>query len=269
MISELENFVNELKLRGFSDKTLKSYLFFNQKFLNFIKKAPLEVQVPDIKSYLANLVDTHSSSTVNLAFSALRFFYEEILKKDLTDIKVSKREKKLPSVLTKDEVRSLILATRNKKSNFIIRFLYSTGLRVSEFVNLKKTDLDLNEKTGWVRFGKGKKDRMFILPESLIQELQQHSAIGDSQYLFSGKKGQLTTRNIQKIVALSARRANIKKKVSPHTLRHSFATHLLEGGTNIRKIQELLGHSNLQTTQMYTHISFDELKKITSPLDEL
>jgi len=110
---------------------------------------------------------------------------------------------------------------------------------------------------------------MFILPESLIQELQQHSAIGDSQYLFSGKKGQLTTRNIQKIVALSARRANIKKKVSPHTLRHSFATHLLEGGTNIRKIQELLGHSNLQTTQMYTHISFDELKKITSPLDEL
>jgi len=269
MIPELENFVNELKLRGFSDKTVKSYLFFNQKFLNFIKKTPAEVQPADIKSYLATMVDTHSSSSVNLAFSALKFFYETFLKKDLSDIKVSKREKKLPSVLTKDEVRQLISITRNKKSNFIIRLLYSTGLRVSELVNLKKNDVDVNEKTGWVRAGKGKKDRMFILSESLVQELQQNIGIGDSQYLFSGKKGQLTSRNIQKIVALSAKKANLKKKVSPHTLRHSFATHLLESGTDIRKIQELLGHSNLQTTQIYTHISSEELKKITSPLDEL
>ena len=269
MIPELENFVNELKLRGFSDKTIKSYMFFNQKFLNFSKKAPTDVQASDIKSYLATMVDTHSSSSVNLAFSALRFFYGTFLKKDLSDIKVSKREKKLPSVLTKDEVRQLIAITRNKKSNLIIRFLYSTGLRVSELVNLKKNDVDANEKTGWVRAGKGKKDRIFILPESFLQELQQYANQGDSQYLFSGKKGQLSVRNIQKIVALSARRANLKKKVSPHTLRHSFATHLLESGTDIRKIQELLGHSNLQTTQIYTHISSEELKKITSPLDEL
>ena len=269
MIQELENLTNELKLRGFSEKTIKTYLFFNQKFLDFIKKSPSEVETADIKSYLANLVDTHSSSSVNLAFSALRFFYEIILKKDLKEIKVSKREKKLPPVLTKDEIRQLISVTNNKKSNFIIRLLYSTGLRVSELVNLKKGDVELNEKMGWVRSGKGKKDRLFILPESLTEELRHYLNFGNSQYLFSGKKGPITTRNIQKIISSSSRRANIKKKVSPHTLRHSFATHLLESGTDIRKIQELLGHSNLQTTQIYTHVSSEELKKITSPLDEL
>jgi len=269
MIPELENLTNELKLRGFSEKTVKTYMFFNQKFLNFIKKNPLEVDISDIKSYLATLTDGHSSSTVNLAFSSIRFFCENILKKDIKEIKISKREKKLPSVLTKDEVRKLISATRNKKSNLIIQFLYSTGLRVSELVNLKKEDVSIDEKIGWVRSGKGKKDRIFILPECLLQQLLQHINSNNIPYLFSGKKGQLTVRNIQKIVSCSAKRASIKKRVSPHTLRHSFATHLLEGGTDIRKIQELLGHSNLQTTQIYTHISSEELKKITSPLDEL
>jgi integrase/recombinase XerD len=269
MIQEIENLANELKLRGFSEKTIKTYIFFNQKLLNFTKKSPADIGVTEIKAYLAALMDTHSSSTVNLAFSSIRFFYENILKKDLKEIKVSKREKKLPAVLTRDEVRKLISAAKNKKSNLMIQFLYSTGLRVSELVNLKKSEIDPEEKVGWVRAGKGKKDRLFILPGCLIEELKQYINSSNCQYFFSGKKGQLTVRNIQKIVSSAARRANLKKKVSPHTLRHSFATHLLDTGIDIRKIQELLGHSNLQTTQIYTHISSEELKKIISPLDKL
>ncbi len=260
---ELEGLKNELKLRGFSEKTLKAYIFFNEKFLSFIKKKPEDVNETDIKSYLASLIDKYENSSTNLAFSALRFFYETMLKKDLKNIVVPKRDKKMPVVLTKDEIKIMIESARNKKSKLIIKFLYSTGLRVSELVNVKKNDIEIKEKIGWVRKGKGNKDRIFILPESLTEELNEIMK-AESDILFP-----VTTRAIQKIVKNTLRRAKITKKVSPHTLRHSYATHLLESGVDIRKIQELLGHSNLQTTQIYTHVSTEELKKIKSPLDIL
>lgn len=262
-LQELESLKNELKLRGFSEKTLKAYVFFNEKFLNFINKKPENVSETDIKSYLASLINRYENSSTNLAFSALRFFYETMLKKDLKNIVVPKREKKMPIVLTRDEIKTMIESARNKKSKLVIKFLYSTGLRVSELVNLKKNDIEIKEKIGWVRKGKGGKDRIFILPESLTEELNELMK-ADSEKIFP-----VTTRAIQKIVKNTIKRANITKKVSPHTLRHSYATHLLDSGVDIRKIQELLGHSNLQTTQIYTHVSTEELKKIKSPLDNL
>ena len=267
-MEKLDGLRDELRLRGFSDQTVKAYLFFNEKFLNFIKKEPGEIVTKDIKSYLASLLDKYENTSINLAYSSLKFFYSSMLKKDIGDIRIPRRERKMPSVLTKDEIKLLIDSARNKKSKLIIKFLYSTGLRVSELVNLKKESLEPKEKIGWVRKGKGKKDRLFILPEKLIPELQVLMEKNPC-YIFSNSENPLSVRTIQKIIATSRKKANIQKKVSPHTLRHSFATHLLENGTDIRKIQELLGHSNLQTTQIYTHVSTEELKKIKSPFDEL
>lgn len=266
-MKELEKLKTELKLRGFSEKTILSYLFFNEKFLGFINKNPMDVEEEDIKQYLASIIDKKSMSTIALAVSSLRFFYESILGKKFPGLRIPKQDKKIPNVLTKDEVKKLIESTETKKSRLIISFLYSTGLRVSELTNLKINDLDMNEKIGYVRSGKGKKDRAFILPEKLLLELQGLKK--DSEYVFPGRNGRITPRNIQKIINKTAKKAGINKKVTPHTMRHSFGTHLLEDGVDIRKIQELLGHANLNTTQLYTHISTEELKKIKSPLDTL
>ena len=147
--------------------------------------------------------------------------------------------------------------------------LYSSGLRVSELVNLKPSEIDFEEKIGWVRQGKGGKDRMFVISEELSRKLKDYlRRKKEHQYLFSKEKP-LTPRNIQKIVKHARHKAEITKKVTPHTLRHSFATHLLESGTDIRLIQSLLGHASLNTTQLYTHVSKEQLKGIDNPLDNL
>jgi integrase/recombinase XerD len=195
------------------------------------------------------------------------------LKKDITlSIKRPKREKHLPSVLTKEEVIKLIDSLYNKKSKLMISLVYACGMRVSELVNLKVDDLDFNEKIGHIIQGKGKKDRIFNIPLFLIEKLQEQANKQkklNKEFLFSGSKGKLSTRNLQKIVQKARLKSGITKEIHPHTLRHSFATHLLENNVDIRKIQELLGHADLSTTQIYTHISTEELKKIKSPLDNM
>lgn len=270
-MADLQNLENELKLRGFSDRTLQMYTFYNQKFLDFVKKEPEQVTEDDIKTYIASkLNEGVSAKSVVLIKAALRFFYDEVLKKNIVTFKSPKVSKKLPTVLTKEEVKKMIDLMDNKKHRLILMMLYSSGMRLSELLNLKVADLELSEKIGWVRSGKGEKDRLFILSDRVIQEMENMLAEKQGvDYVFSGKKGRLSGRLIQKIVAGAAKRAGIEKRVSPHTLRHSFATHLLESGENIRKIQELLGHASLSTTQLYTHISAEELKKVRNPLDEL
>jgi len=268
-MADLKQLETELKLRRRSDKTLKNYMFFNQKFLDFIKKPIDSIDINDLKSYLATFSEK-STATLSLAISSLRFFYEKILKKEFfKEIEAPKKENKLPVVLTKEEVKQLINGTETSKSKLIISLLYSSGLRVSELVNLKVNDLNLDDKIGWVRAGKGKKDRMFIISDRISEQLKEffgkHS---NYQYVLSESEP-LTTRNIQKIIKHTSKKAGMQKKITPHTLRHSYATHLLESGTDIRYIQELLGHSNLNTTQIYTHVSTEELKKIRSPLDNL
>lgn len=265
----IETLQYELKLRGLSPLTLRNYTFFVQKFLEQSGKKPEELVQEDVKKYLGNMFETKSKNTIMLAAAAINFFFKEVLKKELSKIPLPKKEKRLPEVLTKDEVLRLIDSADNLKSRLIISVLYSTGLRVSELVNLKISDLNLKEKTGWVRKGKGSKDRLFVTSESLAEELQEYiSDKKENIYLFSKQKP-LTTRNIQKIIAGAKKRANINKKTTPHTLRHSFATHLLEQGIDIRTIQAMLGHASLSTTQVYTHISSDQLKKVKNPLDNL
>ncbi|MAG16190.1 hypothetical protein CMO88_03965 [Candidatus Woesearchaeota archaeon] len=269
----LDKLVTEIKLRGFSERTVKAYVTHNTKFLEFIKKEAKFVVEEDIKSYMAYLISDRkvSPKTAALVKAALKFYYDEVLKMNIVNLKTPKAEKHLPIVLTKDEVKRLIESAKTAKSKLIIMMLYSSGLRLSECLNLRTNDLELEEKIGWVRKGKGNKDRLIILSDSLIKALKEYKHdLSNNNHILTNKKGsQLTARNIQKIVARAAKKAEIRKKVSPHTLRHSFATHLLESGTDIRKIQELLGHSNLQTTQIYTRVSTEELKKVKSPLDNL
>ena len=263
----------ELKISKNSNYTLRNYIDSNSKLLDFLKKNPSEITSDDLKFFMSENLSNKSSSSIVLFLSAIKYAYSNILGKDITlSVKRPKKEKRLPAVLTKDEVRKLFDSLENKKSKLIVSMLYACGMRVSEILNLKISDLDFENKTGNIRQGKGKKDRFFNIPAFLAKDLKKQTEEQKNSnqiFLFTGPKGALSSRNIQKIVALASRKAGIKKEVHPHTLRHSFATHLLENNVDIRKIQELLGHADLSTTQIYTHISKEELKKIKSPIDEL
>lgn len=266
----LKRLETEIKIAKLSDCTLRNYRDFNRQLLEHSKKSPSEIEQQDIKYFLADKMANRASASSILFLASIRFAYSAVLGKDpTTGIKRPKKENKIPIVLTRQEINNLIQAASTLKTKLILQLLYSSGLRVSETVNIKPNDLDFNENIGWVRGGKGKKDRMFILSKKLYTKLkkfiEKHSDWG---YVFS-KNRPLTARNIQKLIQKCAKKANINKKVHPHTLRHSFATHLLENGTDIRKIQVLLGHSSLTTTQIYTQINQDQIKSIKNPLDSL
>lgn len=312
MINFIDKLKTELELRGFSQKTISAYIFHNQKFLEFIrsqksanfqtslaeggnKRQPENITQADIKAYLAYLISEkkQSPSSVNLALCALKFFYEEVLEKDIfKKISTLKQEKKIPTVLTKEEIFSMINTIKNKKHKLLVELMYSSGLRVSEAVALKIENINLDERIAKIIAGKGKKERLVILSRNLskhmkkylemsetrsVSEHAQEAKLSDkrkfqSQYIFPTQKNKqehLSIRQAQKIVNKAAKKAGIKKRVFCHALRSSFATHLLEAGTDIRLIQELLGHSSISTTQIYTKVSTEQLKKIESPLDSL
>jgi len=269
MKESLEKLKSELRVRGFSPLTVRNYHFFVEKFLLASGKKIEELNEDDVKKYLGGMFDTKSKNTSMLAAASLKFFFKEILDKKFDKIPLPKKDRKLPEVLSKEEVRRLIDFSDAEKSRLIVSLLYSSGLRVSEIVNLRVEDLNFDENTGWVRHGKGGKDRLFVLSAGLTEDIKSYiGRKGYDKFVFSKEKA-LTTRNIQKIIQGMRVRSGLNKKVTPHTLRHSFATHLLEGGNDIRIIQQMLGHSSLNTTQMYTHISSEQLKKVKNPLDEL
>ncbi len=271
MLKKLET---ELKIRGFSPETVKAYTIHNKDFLGFIKKRPVSVEEDDLKAYLAHLISDRklSSSSVALVRSALLFYYNQVLDKGFLGIKTPKIQRNPPSVLSKGEVKALLDACVTAKSRLLVEFLYSSGLRVSECRNLRVEDIDFVEGVCAVKQGKGKKDRATVLSENLAQSLKVYLEKNNfsSGLIFRNKKGEaLSSRNVQKIVSRAAKRAGIDKGVTPHKLRHSFATHLLDSGVSIRVIQELLGHSNLQTTQIYTRVSREHIRNVKSPLDDL
>ncbi len=262
----------ELKIQGKSERTQRMYSFFNEKFLAFIKKDPNLITEDDVKSFFAYLLSDkkYDASSVALARSALKYFYDDLLNKKLvSNIKTPKFRRKIPEMLTKEEIKKLIEASNSLRNKVIIEFLYSSGLRVSELVNLKVNSLNLEEKTGLLKEGKGGKDRFFILSDAVIIDIKEYLKNHSSEYLFSGLEGPIASRSVQKMLKRTAHRAGITKDVYPHLLRHAFATHLLESGVDIRHIQVLLSHANLQTTAWYTQVSTQELKKIKSPLDNL
>lgn len=272
-MSENNTFANlerELRIRNYSKSTIDSYLYYNNELLRFCQKDPREVNTEDIKNYLDYFGQKVSSSTVAVAYNAINFYYSQIWKRNFfLNIQQPKKNKYLPVVLSKEEVSRMIDRTINPKHNCIISLLYGTGLRVSELTHIRMCDIDLDRKMLRVYQGKGKKDRFVILPNKLLSILQNQAELKKADdYLFTNGRGdRLTEATIQKIVWQAAQRAEIRKSVSPHTLRHSFATHLLENGTDIRYIQELLGHAKLQTTQIYTHVAKSNLQSISSPLD--
>ena len=269
----LKKLETELKISKYSKYTVKNYVQANANLLNFLEKSPEEIKMDDIKAYQAEKLMEKASKSIVLFLSAIRYAYSNILQRDPTiGIKRPKKEMRIPIVLTKNEVKLLLNSLDNKKSKLMVTLIYACGLRVSELTSLKIKDLNFEEKIGYVRQSKGRKDRIFNIPDSLVKNLQkqiQFQKENNREHLFSGLNEKISTRNIQEIVNKAAERAGIKKSVHPHTLRHSFATHLLENNIDIRKIQELLGHADLNTTQIYTHVSQEELKKVKSPFDNL
>ncbi|MEM4326796.1 MAG: tyrosine-type recombinase/integrase [Candidatus Diapherotrites archaeon] len=270
----VKKFREELVIAGLSERTIKMYVIFVRDLLAFSKKLPPQITRQDIVSFLASLKEKgNSNSTLGLACAALNYFFTTWLKSDvMKDIKAPKKKKALPVVLTKDEVKELFKATKPGRNRLLLQFIYSTGVRVSEAVNMKVNDVNFKERIGKVKSGKGNKDRVIILSKNWCEKAKKYVERKKvkSVFLFSKKNGKpITPDTVQRIIREAREKAHINKEITPHTLRHSFATHLLENGVNIRNIQELLGHSNLNTTQLYTHVSLDQLKKVKSPLDNI
>jgi len=265
----LKKLETEIKINRFSNFTLKNYVFFNEKLLEFSKKEPEQMDEQDIKNFMAGYLDKKSVGSVILALASIRFAFEAVLKKDPTqNIKRPKKEKRLPEVLNKDEIDAVIKAAETKKSELMIRLLYFTGLRVSELVNLKPGDVDFEQSQIRV-IGKGNKERRVLLPQGIKEKLKDYIENHQNQVYIFSKDKPLTPRNIQKILTKIAQKLELKKKLTPHKLRHSFATHLLESGTDIRTIQVLLGHENLSTTQIYTQVTDELYKKAKEKINGL
>jgi len=268
----LDKLERELKLRGFSNKTIKTYNYQISKFLKYFNKDPEKITKQEIEDYIINLVEVgYLNTTIRLNIAAMKFFYFDVLnkKEDFLIKRLPKREKKIPKVLSKEDIFKMIDGTKNLKHRLLIKLIYSAGLRVSEAIKIKKFDFDFNRNLIRIEQGKGKKDRYTILARSLKNDLIKYLCRTDVKtYLFEGRKlAYMSIKSIQKIVDNAAKRGGLNIKVTPHMLRHSFATHLLENGTDIRYIQHLLGHSRLQTTQIYTKVSKLDVLSIKSPLD--
>jgi len=272
---DFQNLRRELLSRKYSYKTVKAYFYFNRDFLRFTNKNPNEINESDIKDYLLHLAEKKqfATSTLNQAINALKFYYGTMLKKKfMYDVVRPRKDKKLPIVLSQEEVAKILSSVENIKHKAILMLTYSAGLRVGEVVKLKPEDIDSKRMLIYIRGSKGRKDRYTLLSQKALEILRQYwKKYKPIKWLFGGvKEGRyLSTRSADKIFRNACEKAGIKKEISLHTLRHSFATHLLEGGTDLRYIQELLGHAHSKTTEIYTHVSTKSLGKIKSPLDNL
>jgi len=266
-INKLER---EIKQRSYSKTTLSIYKTCIKHFLNEIKDKPENLNRDDLVDFILLLQKQKKApKTINLYKSIINFFYKEILKSNLeVDIKLSKEVKKLPVILNKIEIKNIKNSIKNTKHNFIIMLTYWAWLRVSEIINLKVWDFDLENLTIHVKWWKWKKDRMTIYPEKLKNEIIKRSAWKEWKDLLieSERWWKLSPRSLQNIFKKSCNKAWIKKNVSFHSLRHSFATHLLENWVDIRYIQELLWHTNIRTTQIYTKVMSPKINNIKSPL---
>lgn len=263
----LEKLKTELEIRNFSPKTNKSYINSNVKFLEFAKERELNQDL--VKKYIQQEIKRKEPATISHDIFAIQFFFLNVLGEKIY-IPRPKKNKTIPEILRKEEIGKMINATENIKHKLILKILYGCGLRVSEVVNLKKECINFDEGLIHIKQAKGKKDRFVKIPSSLTSELKSYCNLLNKEFLFpSNRSGKLSTATIQTIVEKAGKKARIKKEVYPHLLRHSFATHLLEQGTDLRIIQKLLGHSDIKTTQIYTQISQASIKNIKSPLDNL
>jgi len=261
---------DELRLRNYSRRTIDAYLTCLSDYFRYIKNVQKDPDIGLIKKYLLRKQEKgQSSQTINLYLNAIKYFYREIFKNTVpVNIKFAKTSSKLPVVLSRLEIEKIINSIENKKHKLLISLSYGAGFRVSETINLKIKDINLEELTIHVKDAKGKKDRFTIFPEKLKNNLTEIMALRDkNDYVFSSNRdGKLTERTAQKVFENALKNAKISKDATFHSLRHSFATHLLENGVDIRYVQELLGHANIRTTQIYTKVTNPMLKNIKSPL---
>jgi integrase/recombinase XerD len=267
----LQKVKDELRLRNYSPRTIESYLGCLTDYFKYIKIIKKDPDINLIKKYLLGKQDRgQSSQTINLHLQAIKYFYREVMKsKTEIDIKFAKTASKLPVVLSRKEIEKMIELTTNQKHRLLISLAYASGFRISEAVNLKIKDLNVEEMTVHIKGAKGNKDRITIFSEKLKIDIQKIIALRNfNDYVFpSNRGGRLDERTAQKIFENAKNNAKITKDASFHSLRHSFATHLLENGVDVRYVQELLGHANIRTTQLYTKVTNPMIRNIKSPLE--
>ncbi len=276
-----QRMIDDMRMRKLSPKTQSTYIRVVRQFTSFLGRLPDTATVEDLRGYQLHLVD-HGTSPVSLnaAITGLKFFFEVTLDQGELMAKMSPVQvpRTLPVVLSREEAARLIAATRNLKHQTALSVAYGTGLRASEVVALKVGDVDSQRMTLRIEQGKGRKDRYAMLPPLLLERLRTWWRVARAQgkmleggWLFPGLNPieSLTTRQLNRAVHAAALAAGIDKRVSMHTLRHSFATHLLEQKVDIRVIQVLLGHKKLETTALYAQVATDLLREVISPLERL
>ena len=266
----------EMRLRGYRPTTIEIYVTAVRKLAEHYRRSPERIEPEEIRSYLLHLLEERklASATLNQTICALRFFYLRVLERpwQVGKIHFQKRRRKLPTVLSEPEVVRLLAAARNLKEQALLMTLYSAGLRLRELTHLQPRDIESDAMRIRVREAKGGQQRYVGLSSTLLPVLRRYFRFyRPGPWLFFGESREepIADRGVQRLVTLAAQRAGISKRVSPHTLRHSFATHLLEHGTDLRFIQEALGHRHLTTTAIYTHVSPQALAQVVSPLDRL
>jgi len=268
--------IDALEARNMSPKTTKLYVDCIARFARHFAKSPEKLGPEEVRSYLLYLIQERKAAwgTYKQALAALRFLYRWVLERGdmVQDIRGPRPERRLPVVLSFDEVHRFFAAISSFKHRTLLMTAYAAGLRVSEAASLRVSDIDSQRMVIRVVQGKRKKDRYTVLSPLLLQMLRHYWWAGrPKDYLFPGrgKTGHVTSSTVQRVCQEAQREAGLGKEVTPHTLRHSFATHLLEAGTDLRVIQELLGHSSPRTTAMYTHVSTKLIAKVKSPLELL
>ncbi|WP_372644327.1 tyrosine-type recombinase/integrase [Ancylomarina sp.] len=269
-------YLEKLKRVRYSDSTIKVYSKYFRDFQTAFPHKDLKEFTPeDINDYLLDLIEKQkiSTSQQNQRINAIKFYYEKVLgqAKQFYHIDRPKKQRSLPKVISEQEILSMLKITTNLKHKAILATIYSAGLRRGELINLRKQDIWFDKKLIFINSGKGKKDRTTILSESLSIVLKKYLEIyNPNYYLFEGKnRAKYAPVSVLRIVVKAGKLARVKQHVTPHMLRHSFATHLLEQGTDLRYIQTILGHESSKTTEIYTHVSKRSLAKIKSPLDTI
>ncbi len=268
IISVKSKYEKELKLHNFSPETIKSYL---NVINDFLEQSSGNLTNKEVKRYfLKSIEKKQSTSYIKQKYSALKILFKVMKKPQEFNLPVYKKESKIPEVLNKEQTLKILNAISNSKHKMMIRLMYASGIRVSELLNLKSKDIDIERNVLVVRQGKGAKDKITIFPKKMEKELLAYLLKeSPKNYFFeSNRNKKYSQKTIEKIIEKASKKA-IQRKIRPHTLRHSFATHLLKSGIDLRKIQKLLGHKNIRTTQIYVHIAKSDLENIKSPLDNL
>ncbi|TVR68993.1 MAG: hypothetical protein EA408_13010 [Marinilabiliales bacterium] len=272
---EIAEFEEYMKQKRYSPSTIKSYLSSIRQFFQYYGGPQVKVTNGDISEYISHLIEKgYSSSFQNQIVSGIKLFFSRIHNQEIISglIERPRREHRLPNVLSKAEIQRILAAPRNLKHRAMLSLIYACGLRRSELLNLKPGDIDSNRNLVIIRQAKGNKDRVIPLPGKILSSLREYYlAYRPSTWLFEGqsKNSQYSATSLAKVLKNAAAKAGINKEVSLHWLRHSYATHLLEQGTDLRIIQELLGHKSSKTTEIYTHVSTQSLQQIKSPIEDM